>query len=135
MLPSLAVSASAQSAETQTMTTLEDKLAVYAELRALLTEIIDNNEISIDLGLHSHGREWIQLRNAEEGDYIGLAVDMVDIVIQELTDYYTGKTDAMPLEIAKNKIYQNLTLRETIVIMGDPAGAKKGLESCVLMAN
>ncbi len=135
VLPSLAVSASAQSEETQTVTTLEDKLATYAELRALLTEILDNNEILIDLRLHSHGREWIQLRNTEEGDYMGLAVDMVDIVMQELTDYYTGKTDTMPLEIANNKIYQNLTLREAIVIMGDPAGAKKGRESCVLMAN
>ena len=134
VLPSLTVPASAQSAETQTVTTLEDKLAVYTELRALLTEIIDNNEILIDLGKHAHGCEWIQLRNAEEGDYMGLSVDMVDIVMQELTDYYTGKTDAMPLEIANNKIYQNLTLREAIEIMGDPAAAKKDRESCALKA-
>ncbi|MBR6410112.1 MAG: hypothetical protein IKS35_01860 [Clostridia bacterium] len=133
VLAALPVSVSAQSADPPAGITLESKLAVYAGYRAMLNEIIENteilNEISLRKGYVSHWHEWTELRADPKGDRIGLAVEMVDTFMEELSDYYTGNTGAMPLEIAKNSLYQTLPLREAIVVMGDPIVAERDLSS------
>ena len=130
MLPALVLPASAQSVEPQTGTTLEEKLAPYVEYRDLMLEIIENTEIHTEVVIEkqyggSHGREWLALRNAPEGDYIALAVEMVEAVMEELTDYYTGKTDAMPLTVVTDDIYMRVPLDEAFAITGDPVRAEQ----------